>query len=193
MLKLGALCLCGLLLFIGQQPVVIAADGAEQRPMRIAIVNMASLLENAPQSKAADTKLKLDFVPREQRLEADQKAIRQLEDTLSTGIQSGVLPDIEKVEGQRELRDLQRNYARAMEDFREAVRLARDTAIHTLQAEIVQAIAEVREREQIDLVLRESGYIVASDRIDMTAKVMQHLEQKFQAQAVATPVTGKQE
>lgn len=193
MLKLGALCICGLLLFMGQQAVGAAADEVVQRPVRIAIVNMVSLLENAPQSKAADAKLKLDFVPREQRLEADQKAMRQLEDDLSVGIQSGVLLDAEKVEGQRELRDLQRNYARAMEDFREEVRLARDTAIDTLQAEIVQAIVEVREREKIDLVLRESNYIVASDRIDMTAKVMQHLEQKFQAQAAATPVTGKQE
>lgn len=186
--------MCGLLLFMGQPPVVAAADDAAQRPVRIAIVNMVSLLENAPQSKAADAKLKLDFVPREQKLEADQKAIRQLEDALSAGIQSGALPDVEKVERQRELRDLQRDYARAMEDFREEVRLARDTAIGTLQAEIVQAIVEVREQEKIDLVLRESDYIVASDRIDMTAKVMQHLEQKFQAQAAAaTPVTGKQE
>ncbi|QQZ30147.1 OmpH family outer membrane protein [Thiothrix subterranea] len=193
MLKLGALCMCGLLLLMGQQSVVIAADEAEQRPVRIAIVNMAGLLENAPQSKAADAQLKLDFVPRERRLEADQKAIRQLEDELSTSIQSGVLPDLEKVEGQRKLRDLQRTYAREMEDFREAVRLARDTAIGALQAEIVQAIVEVREREKIDLVLRESNYIVASDRIDMTAQVMQHLEQKFQAKAAATPATGKQE
>lgn len=194
MLKLGALCLGGLLLFMGQQPVVIAADEAEQRPVRIAVVNMARLLENAPQSKAADARLKLDFVPREQKLAAEQKTIRQLEDKLSTGVQSGVLPEVDKVAGQRELRDLQRNYARAVEDFREEVRVARDAAIDALQAEIIQAIGDVREQEKIDLVLRESDYIVASDRIEMTAKVMQHLEKKFQAQTtVATPVTGKQE
>lgn len=176
---------------MGQQSVV--ADEVAQRSVRIAIVDVAKLLANAPQSKAADAKLKVDFVPREQNLEADKKVIRQLEDDLAVGLQSGVLPDAEKVERQRELRELQRNYARAMEDFREEVRLARDSAIDALQAEIVQAIVEVREREKIDLVLRESNYIVASDRIDITATVMQHLEQKFQAQTAATPVTGKQE
>ncbi|UJS23977.1 OmpH family outer membrane protein [Thiothrix winogradskyi] len=191
MLKLSALCICGLLLLMGQHAVV--ADEVAQRPVRIAIVDVAKLLANAPQSKAADAKLKVDFVPREQNLEADKKVIRQLEDDLAVGLQSGVLPGAEKVERQRELRDLQRNYARAMEDFREEVRLARDSAIDTLQAEIVQAIVEVREREKIDLVLRESNYIVASDRIDITATVMQHLEQKFQAQTAATPVPGKQE
>jgi outer membrane protein len=49
----------------------------------------------------------------------------------------------------------------------------------------VLAIGEVREREQIDVVLRESDYIVASNRVDMTNKVMQHLEQKFQADKAA--------
>lgn len=193
MLKLGALCIAGLLLFWGQPTVVMAADEAVQRPMRIAIVNMTSLLENAPQSKAADAKLKLDFVISERKLEADQKAIRELEDTLSAGIQSGILLDTEKVERQRELRNLQRNYAREMEDFREKVRIARDTALSTLQEEIVQAIADVREREQIDLVLRESNYIVASDRIDITAQVMRHLEQKFQATTTTPPEASKQE
>lgn len=176
---------------MGQHAVI--ADELGQRPVRIAIVDVAKLLANAPQSKAADAKLKLSFVSREQNLDADKKVIRQLEDDLAVGLQSGVLPDAEKVERQRELRDLQRNYAREMEDFREEVRLARDSAIDALQAEIVQAIVEVREREKIDLVLRESNYIVASDRIDITATVMQHLEQKFQAQTAATPVPGKQE
>lgn len=191
MLKLSALCICGLLLFMGQHAVV--ADEVAQRPVRIAIVDVAKLLANAPQSKAADAKLKLSFVSREQNLDADKKVIRQREDDLAVGLQAGVLPDAEKVERQRELRDLQRNYAREMEDFREEVRIARDRAIDALQAEIVQAIVEVREREKIDLVLRESNYIVASDRIDITATVMQHLEQKFQAQTAVTPVPGKQE
>ena len=175
-----------------------SADEAARQSVRIAIVNVGTLLDNAPQAKAADAKLKLDFVPREQKLETDQKAIQQLEDELTLRNDAGSLPQEEKVQRQRELRDLQRNYARQMEDFREEVRVARDAAIDALQASIIQAIGDVREQEKIDLVLRESNYIVASDRIDITSKVMQHLEQKFQAQAtlaapVPAPVPGKQE
>jgi outer membrane protein len=172
-----------------------AAAWAEEpvpQPVRIAIVNVATLLDNAPQSRAADAKLKLDFVHREQKLEAEQKAIQQLEDELASRNEAGSLLEEEKVQRQRELRDRQRKYAREMEDFREEVRAARDMAIDTLQAGIIQAIGEVRKQEKIDIVLRESNYIVASDRIDITAKVMQHLEQKFQAQTSA-PVSGKQE
>ena len=173
-------------LILASQSVAWANDAATQ-PVRIAIVNVATLLENAPQSKAAEAKLKLDFVPREQKLAADQKQMQALEDELTQRNDVGALPADEKIQRQRELRDRQRTYSREMEDFREEVRAARDTAIDTLQADIVNAIGEVREREKIDLVLRESNYIVASDRIDLTSKVMQHLVQKFQAQATLAP------
>lgn len=155
------------------------------RPVRIAIVNVSHLLENSPQSKAANEKLKADFVPREASLDAEQKAIKEMDDNLNARVDSGSLSDEEKLQQERELRDRQRKYSRAMEDFREEVRSARDRAIDTLQTQIVEAIGEVREQDQIDLVLRESDYIVASDRIDITGRVMQHLEQKFQAEKAA--------
>ncbi len=168
------------------------ADAPAAEPVRIAIVNFTTLLDNAPQSKAADAQLKANFVPREQKLAAEQKAIKQLEEEIATRIDDGSLREEAKVQRQRELRDRQRKYARDMDDFREEVRVARETAIDTLQAGIIQAIGEVREQEKLDIVLRESNYIVASDRIDITAKVMQHLEDKFQGQA-AKPASGKQE
>jgi outer membrane protein len=167
------------------------ADNAATQPVRIAVVNVAALLDNSPQSKDAEAKLKLDFVPREQKLAADQKQMQQLEDDLANRNDTGSLSADEKLQRQRELRDRQRKYSREMEDFREEVRVARDAAIDALQNGIVQAIGEVREQEKIDLVLRESNYIVASDRIDITSKVMQHLEQKFQAQAtLASPAAA---
>ena len=173
-------------LILASQSVAWANDTATQ-PVRIAIVNVATLLDNAPQSKAAEAKLKLDFVPREQKLAADQKQMQALEDDLALRNEAGSLPEDEKLQRQRELRDRQRKYSREMEDFREEVRAARDAAIDALQNGIIQAIGEVRAQEKIDLVLRESNYIVASDRIDITSKVMQHLEQKFQAQATLAP------
>lgn len=198
--KRATLWLWWVLALLGQHPAVLADEAADQT-VRIAIVNVATLLDNSPQSKAADAKLKLGFVSREKKLAADQAVIQRLEDELASRNDTGSLSQEEKVQRQRELRDLQRNYAREMEDFREGVRIARDAAIDALQASIIQAIGEVREQQNIDLVLRESNYIVASDRIDITSKVMQHLEQKFQAQATlvapapdAVPaVPGKQE
>jgi outer membrane protein len=166
-------------------PWVLAADETV-RPFRMAIVNVSTLLENSPQSKAANDKLKSTFVSREEVLNTEQQAIQQLEEELAVRLEAGNISEEDKLQQQRELRDRKRKNTRSLEDFREEVRTARDTAVDNLQAQIVQAIGEVREQEQIDVVLRESDYIVASDRVDITAKVMQYLEQKFQA-AKASP------
>ena len=165
--------------------LVIAEDNASTSPFRIAIVDVSVLLENSPQSKAANEKLKSAYVPREESLNKEQQAIQQLEEALAVRIEAGTVSEADKLEQQRELRDRKRKNVRALEDFREEVRTARDTAVDNLQSQIVLAIGEVREREQIDVVLRESDYIVASNRVDMTNKVMQHLEQKFQADKAA--------
>ena len=165
--------------------LAIAEDNASTSPFRIAIVDVSVLLENSPQSKAANEKLKSAYVPREESLNKEQQAIQQLETALAVRIEAGTVSEADKLEQQRELRDRKRKNVRALEDFREEVRTARDTAVDNLQSQIVLAIGEVREREQIDVVLRESDYIVASNRVDMTNKVMQHLEQKFQADKAA--------
>jgi outer membrane protein len=161
------------------------------RPFRLAIVNVSTLLESSPQSKAANDKLKAAFVTREEGLNKEQQAIQQAEEELAVRLEAGSISEEEKLQQQRELRDRKRKNTRALEDFREEVRTARDTAVDNLQAQIVQAIGEVREQEQIDVVLRESDYIVASDRVDITAKVMQHLEQKFQAEKAAVSPDSK--
>ena len=165
--------------------LAIAEDNASTSPFRIAIVDVSVLLENSPQSKAANEKLKSAYVPREESLNKEQQAIQQLEEALAVRIEAGTVSEADKLEQQRELRDRKRKNVRALEDFREEVRTARDTAVDNLQSQIVLAIGEVREREQIDVVLRESDYIVASNRVDMTNKVMQPLEQKFQADKAA--------
>ncbi|MDD5392513.1 MAG: OmpH family outer membrane protein [Thiothrix sp.] len=169
--------------------MALADDAA--RPFRLAIVNVSTLLESSPQSKAANDKLKAAFVTREEGLNKEQQAIQQAEEELAVRLEAGSISEEEKLQQQRELRDRKRKNTRALEDFREEVRTARDTAVDNLQTQIVQAIGEVREQEQIDVVLRESDYIVASDRGDITAKVMQHLEQKFQAEKAAVSPDSK--
>jgi outer membrane protein len=160
----------------------VQAEDKPERPVRVAVVNVGVLLENSPQSKAANEKLKTAFVLREEDLNKEQQAIQQAEADMAVRIESGSISEDDKLQQQRELRDRKRKNVRALEDFREEVRTTRDLAVDNLQTQIVQAIGKVREQEQIDVVLRETDYIVASDRIDITPRVMQYLEQSFKAE-----------
>lgn len=150
------------------------------RVLRVAVVDFTKLLQGSPQYKAADDNLKASFLGREAALEEELKAIQRLEEQVVHIVDADQLLD-----HKRALRDRKRKHSRELEDFREEVRVARDAAIAALQTEIREAIANVREQEQIDLVLGENDYIVASDRIDMTPKVMHYLEQRFQQQQAA--------
>lgn len=186
----GLVILTALTLF----PMRVQAETTE-RPFRIAIVDVGTLLENSPQSKAANEKLKATFVAREEALNKEQQSIQAAEEVLAERIDAGSISEADKLQQQRELRDRKRKNVRALEDFREELRTARDAAIDSLQGQIVQAIGEVREREQIDVVLRESDYIVASDRVDITSKVMALLTQKFEPEQLgaSSPKTPAKE
>jgi len=153
------------------------AAAAAAIPFRIAVVNVAELLDKAPQAKAASAKLKTDFSSREKALDTEQQALQQFEASLEK--QADAVTEDQKIQQQRDLRSRQRTYTRALEDFREEVRTARDLAVENVQNQIFKAIEEVRAREQIDVVLKESDYVAASQRVNMTDTVLHYLEQKF--------------
>lgn len=173
-------------------PVVAMADDSAQ-PIKIAVVSFTELLQKAPQALSADSNLKARFLERETALAEEQKGIRALEVELKALVAERALNDDEQLARERELRDRRREYSRAVEDFNEEVRLAREQEILELQRNIRHAIGFIREREQIDLVLSENDYIVASKRLDITPLVMEHLQQKSRETAAEPTAAGKQE
>lgn len=161
---------------------------AEEPPARIAVVNLATLMEKSPQAQAASDKLKREYSPKEQELDTEKNAIKQAQDQLSAQVESGALNAPDQLQQERDLRSRERTYTRNMEDFRDELRTARDIAMDGVQAVILQAIEEVRTREGIDLVFKETDYVTASKRIDMTEKVLAYL---IAQQAKSAPTSPK--
>ena len=79
---------------------------------------------------------------------------------------------------EREIRSLKRERARTLEDFREELRFARDTALDEVQKSVFQAIEEVRIERGIDIVIQE--YVSASSRVDLTPHVIDYLKNKLE-------------
>ncbi len=161
---------------------------AEEPPARIAVVNLATLMEKSPQAQAASDKLKREYSPKEQELDTEKNAIKQAQDQLSAQVESGALNAPDQLQQERDLRSRERTYTRNMEDFRDELRTARDIAMDGVQSVILQAIEEVRTREGIDLVFKETDYVTASKRIDMTEKVLAYL---IAQQAKSAPTSPK--
>lgn len=157
-------------------------------PYRMAVVNLVKVLEQAPQSAAEGKRLESLFAAREAALAQEQLELQRAREALqATG---DTLPEAEQVQRERELRTLERDYSRKQEDLREEIRFAKDAALEKVQEQVEQAVDAVRAEGQIDIVFRESNYIVASARVNLTDKVLAYLQQQFDsAQPAANDAT----
>ncbi len=141
----------------------------------VGVVNVTFLMENSPQSEIASDKLKSKFSPQEKKLAAELEEINAIElelNEIKTAKKSLTL----QRQKERELRTLKRVRSRALQDFREELRFARDLALDEVQKEVFKAIAEVRKQQNIDIILQD--YVSASKKVDITPAVLEYLQQK---------------
>lgn len=152
--------------------------------MKIGYVNAARLLEEAPQAEAATQRLKKEFAPREESVVVLKKELTQLEDQARRN--ADVMSEADRVKLERDIRDKQRELRRIQDEFREDLNLRRNDEIGKLQQLIKEIIQSVAKQEQYDLVLYE-GIAFASDKIDLTDKILERLRQDIAKSPAGRP------
>lgn len=148
---------------------------ADDAPISIAVVNVAYLLKNAPEAELASLALKSEFSPREQALQEGQEQINKLE--VERDRNKSAWSEEQLRQAERNIRSMKRERTRALEDFREELRFARDSALDDVQKSVFQAIEEVRLKRNIDIVIQE--YVAASQRVDLTPSVLEYLQEQL--------------
>ncbi len=144
----------------------------------VGVVDVTYLMEHAPQAEVASSNLKSKFLPQEKSLAASLEDIQKLEKTLERNARN--LKTSQKRFKERELRSKKRSRSRSLQDFREELRFARDSALDDVQKEVFQAIDDVRKQKGIDIVLQD--YVSASKRVDITTSVLEHLVAKLKVE-----------
>lgn len=142
----------------------------------IAFVNTPQVLEQAPQAEAVRQTLKKEFSSRDAELIAEQKKIKSLEDKLTRDRLT--MSEEQQRELERKIHSQQRELKRAREDFAEDVNIRRNEELAKMQREISKSIVALAREMEYDLIL-ESGVIYASDRVDITEKVIQRLKRDY--------------
>ncbi|KAG1707693.1 Outer membrane protein assembly factor BamA [Nymphon striatum] len=149
----------------------------ESRPsVSVGVVNVTYIMENAPQAEVASNMLKSKFLPQEKVLAEGLEVIQKLEAELDRSVKN--LSVSQKRQKERELRAKKRARTRSLQDFREELRFARDSALDDVQKEVFKAIDDVRKLRGIDIVVQD--YISASKRVDITSLVLTHLNEKLE-------------
>jgi outer membrane protein len=153
--------------------MLMLVAGVSHAELKIGFVNVAKVLEKAPQAAKAKTRLETEFSPRDKALVSQQKEIKTLEEKL--GRDSAVMGEEERRRIEKDILDKKRDAQRAQQEFSEDFNMRRNEELGNLQKRIVEAVRALAKEESFDLLLTD-GVIYANDQIDVTARVQQKLE-----------------
>jgi outer membrane protein len=151
--------------------VATAADGA-----RIAVVNIPLVLEQAPQAENVRNTLQAEFAPRNAKLVAEQKKIKDLEERLARD--GAVMSDDERRKLERDIISQKRDVNRTRDELNEDFNIRRSDALANMQREITMSIVSLAKEKGYDLIL-ENGVIYASESVDITKEVIVRLKQDY--------------
>ena len=170
-LKLGRLGRTALVLGVA----VFAAQAASAE-VKVGFVNVAKVLELAPQAEAARNRIEKEFAPKDRELLQQQKDVRSLEDRLVKN--AAVLSESERQRNETEIRAAKRELRRAQDEFREDLNLRRSQELSKLQQKVTEVIQVLAKAEEYDLIISD-GVIFAGKRVEITDKVLERLRADF--------------
>lgn len=147
------------------------ADGA-----KVGFVNTGRVLENAPQAQAARKKLEKEFAPRDSEIASMQRKLKALDEKLTRN--GDVMSDDERRKLERDRLTQQRELKRTRDAFTEDLNLRRNEEFAKLQRIVAKAIVDIAKENGYDLVL-EAGVVFASDKVDLTDKVLERLRSTY--------------
>lgn len=141
--------------------------------LKVGVVNAAKVMEDAPQAEAARKRLEQEFAPRDKKLVAAQKSIRQLEEKLERD--GAIMSDSERMRVERDLGSQRRDIRREQEAFREDFNMRRNEELGKLQRQVSEVIVKLARERGFDLILTD-GVLYASDKVDITDLVLKRLQ-----------------
>jgi outer membrane protein len=167
------------LVFVGMVLAVgVFAAQAASAELKIGFVNVAKVLELAPQAEAARNRIEKEFAPKDRELLEQQKDVRNLEDRLVKN--AAVLSEAERQRNETEIRATKRDLRRAQDEFREDLNVRRSQELSKLQQKVTEVIQVLAKAEKYDLIVSD-GVIFAGQRVDITDLILERLRADFKS------------
>ena len=142
--------------------------------LKIGFVNTERVFKESAPAVRSQKKLQQEFSVREEEIkavDAQAKGIRQRLE--KDGL---ILEETQRRNLEAELGRLSREMQRLQREFQEELNLAKNTEMKVILKIANEAIQQIAVSEKFDLILQEAVY--RSDRLDITDKVIEALEEK---------------
>ena len=151
---------------------------AQAQEVKIGVVNIPALMEQAPQARVAMAALDEEFKPRQREIIARQTELQELTEKVQRDL--AVMGETERRNAEKELRDLQREVTRLQTEFREDLNLRRNEELGNLQRSLLKEVQDYAQASGYDLVVGD-GVLYASTAVNITENVLRTMEANFQA------------
>ena len=153
--------------------VLSASAASYAEGVKLGVVNVALLLEQAPQAKSATAALEKEFSPQQSELKNLAAKLEQQQADYQKD--RSAMSDAQKVSKEREITMLTREIQRRRNDVQELLNLRRNEELAKLQTIVNDAIKAIGKKQGFDLILYE-GIAYTNSKIDVTQDVLDHLK-----------------
>ena len=152
--------------------VALAIPASALAELKIAFVEVNRLLKDAPQVQKVRDRIKGEFARRDNELVSQQRQLKKLEEKFNRD--SAIMSESEAKRLERDIISRRRKLKSEQTAFQEDLAIRQNEELGKLRKVIAEVIIEIARKDNVDLVL-ESGVVWASDRVNITDKVLQRL------------------
>lgn len=146
----------------------VFADGT-----KIGVVDLQKIMQTSAQMKTIQEKLEKEFKPRRDKLVAMEDGLKK--DMEKFKRDGAVMSQSQKKELEKKIVTVQQQFEREGQQYQQELSTAHNEAMEEFYNKIRAAIAKVAESDKYDIVLQKDAAPFSSDKLDMTAKVMQDI------------------
>ena len=145
------------------------ADGT-----KIGVVDLQKIMQTSKQMKAIQEKLEKEFKQRRDKLVAMEDGLKK--DMEKFKRDSSVLSPNQRKALEKKIVGTQQQFEREGQQYQQELSTAHNEAMEEFYSKIRAAIAKVAARDIYDVVLQKDAAPFSSDKLDVTAKVMQEIK-----------------
>lgn len=151
------------------------AAQAQALDYKIGVVDPERVIEESPQYEAARQALQEEVADRERALREQQAKLDELKKNLERD--AALMSEEELARLQNDIRNRDRKVKYAKAEFQEDFALRQNELRTRLIAQVREVVQELAKEQKIDLIVSE-GVVYFSERVDMSAQVIERLQSK---------------
>ncbi len=152
--------------------LLIASGSVAAADIKIGFVDIPFLIDEAPQARAASSRLEREFAPRQDFIKQQKVELEILRDEL----EDQTLSTSDRAFREREYRKVERRIKRDEQEFREELNIQKNQEFKKVRVYVLDAIANFAKRHSYDMIISD-GVLFANKTVDVTDKVLIELQQ----------------